>query len=53
MTVGREDAEAEHFAFLESQRDDHLLRESEINSLYQDHMDGMRDAHLDELEAGE
>ena len=51
--TGREETAAEHHAFLENQRDSHLLDAAEINSLYQEHMDGMRDSFLDELEASE
>jgi hypothetical protein len=51
--TGREEAAAEYHAFLENQRDSHLLDAAEINSLYQEHMDGMRDSYLDGLEAGE
>jgi hypothetical protein len=46
-------SDPEYLNFLDGQREDHVLREAEINALYQDHMDGMRDAYLDELEAGE
>ena len=53
MTGREDDVAAEHHAFLENQRDSHLLDAAEINSLYQDHMDGIRDSYLDELEAGE
>jgi hypothetical protein len=49
MTLGPEKLDAEYFAFLEGQRDAHLLAQAEINSQYQDHQDGMRDAFLDEL----
>lgn len=48
--TSREKAAAEHHAFLENQRDSHLLDMAEINFLYQDHMDGFRDSYLDELE---
>jgi hypothetical protein len=51
MTLGPGRLEDEYFTFLEGQRDSHLLEHAEINSLYQDHLDGMRDAYLDE--AGE
>ena len=51
--TGREKAAAEYHAFLENQRDSHLLDAAEINSLYQEHMDGVRDTYLDELEANE
>lgn len=51
--TGPLDSNPEYLAFLDGQRADHVLREAEINALYQDHMDGMRDAYLDELEAGE
>jgi hypothetical protein len=51
--TGREEAAAEYYAFLENQRDSHLLDAAEINSLYQEHMDGARDTYLDELEANE
>jgi hypothetical protein len=46
-------SDPEYLNFLDGQRADYVLREAEINSLYQDHMDGMRDGYLDELEAGE
>ena len=51
--TGREEAAAEYHAFLENQRDSHLLDAAEINSLYQEHMDGARDTYLDELEVNE
>jgi len=51
--TGPEEAAAEYYAFLENQRDSHLLDAAEINYLYQEHMDGMRDSYLDGLEAGE
>jgi hypothetical protein len=53
MTMGSEDITAEYHAFLENQRDSHLLDAAEINSLYQEYLDGTRDTYLDELEATE
>lgn len=41
-----------YLAFQESERDAYLLDQLDIESLYQDHLDGARDAYLDSLEAG-
>lgn len=43
----------EYLAFLEDQADAQRLLDAEINAQYQDYCDGLADAYLDELEAGE